>query len=381
MYLVLPPVLLMAGIYSLIVSGRTPKPAPAEAPPKPAEPETQQPKPTPAWITNLRTWVIDTVVLLIVAAAAVSMASDSNARLLFAVDYLAANKMWQKLTDLTARYPTTNAVIIYNANRAMGNTGRLPYDLLQYYQNRESLFLQSTPKVLDWKKYDVYFDLGQMNLAEHGAGEALARFGRRPAILKKLAVINLVKHKNDVAEVYLHALTDTFFYDKWAQTQLEQLRADPNLSNNTEIQRLRSLMIDETSNAYFGIQSDPEQNLLALLDKNKANKMAFEYLMAWYLTNGQLEKFIQNLYRLDNFDYPALPKTYEEAILVYRSTRQQNTALTERPISPETMKRFNSFATIFRAKYQQDKARAEADLAAQYGDTYFFYFMYGYSRP
>ncbi len=54
------------------------------------------------------------------------------------------------------------------------------------------------------------------------------------------------------------------------------------------------------------VRSD-EQLLLALLEQNKNNRMAFEYLMAHYLLTVQPEKLAAQMGRLKDFDYAEVP--------------------------------------------------------------------------
>jgi hypothetical protein len=104
--------------------------------------------------------------------------------------------------------------------------------------------------------------------------------------------------------------------------------------------------------------------------------MAFEYLMAFYLLEGNFEKFVGNLNRLNDFDYTRIPRSYEEAILYYNYTRNKQVEIPGREITSESRKRFDSFAKVFIDKYKRDKKAAFDELARDYGDSYLFYCVY-----
>ena len=115
-----------------------------------------------------------------------------------------------------------------------------------------------------------------------------------------------------------------------------------------------------------------------LLRENGQNRMAFEYLMAYYLLARDLESFVKNLPRLDDFGYERLPKHYEEAVLLYMGIKKKNIDLGERGISRETLKEYNEI-NEFGRKYGKNQQLLFELLAPRYGRTYFFYFAFGVS--
>jgi hypothetical protein len=217
-----------------------------------------------------------------------------------------------------------------------------------------------------------------MNLAESALTESLIRLGERPIILKRLAMINMVKADSGAARVYLGALSKTLFHADWANNYLARLQSDPNLSMDDQIQHLRDIMMETD---YGFTNYVPEKILLALLQKNRYNRMAFEYLMAWYLLTKQLDKFVQNLDRLDDFDYPEIPRHYEEAILIYEVLTGAKVDLKGRQISQRTYQRARGFSDIrvrFPGDNKEAKIQAMLATAPYFGETYFFYYNFGH---
>jgi cytochrome c len=102
--------------------------------------------------------------------------------------------------------------------------------------------------------------------------------------------------------------------------------------------------------------------------------------MAWYLLTGQLDKFVHNLNRLDDFNYKAIPRHYEEAILIYEVLTGSEVNLKGRHISQGTQQRASGFSAItvrFPRGSKEANTQAMLATARDYGDTYFFYYNFG----
>ncbi len=321
-------------------------------------------------------WVVGTIVLFAVAAGGAGIAYDEQVKTLLTVEFYARLQMWPQVIETARRHPINSFFIAHIVNQALYHTGRLADDMFTFPQHRDALFLTAKMhSVAEWKRFDVYLEMGHVNMAEHGLAESLEVFGDRPAILKRVALVNMVKGRNAVARVYLNALTRTLFEADWARGYLAQLDADPNLTNDEQIQQIRTFMVGGESDFGFGTSAPPEASLLALLARNRHNKMAFEYLMALHLVTGQLEDFVRNLDRLDDFDYPQIPRAYEEAVLLYENLQKKTVDLHGRKIGDSSRRRLAGFlGTLNR---YGGKEAAYPYLARDYGDTYFFYYVNG----
>jgi hypothetical protein len=321
-------------------------------------------------------WVIETLLLLAIAAGAVFLSYDADLKTRFKVDYYAYHKMWPKLLTSARRSPD-NPFIAHAVNRALYHTGRLGYEMFYWPQDPDYLFLTDPVyKWTYWQSSDAYLDIGLINVAENALTECLEGLGDRPMVLQRLALINMVKGNIGSARIYLGALSKTLFHADWATDYLDRLQTDPNLSTDQYIQNLRSLCIDKD----YLIRSIPIQKKLSLLlDKNKQNKMAFEYLMAWYMLNKYLSNFFQNIERLQDFGYPELPTHYEEAALIYVLGTKKPLHLKGYQPSPQLHQRIEDFSRLL-SNYGADKQAAYQELAKNFRNTYFFYYIYAPSR-
>jgi hypothetical protein len=250
--------------------------------------------------------------------------------------------------------------------------------MFAYPQRPETLLIPTAAKVpAYWAGFDTFIDLGQVNLAGYLLGLSMEANGERPIILKRLALVDMAKGNIGEARACLGALGRTLFDADWARGYLEKIETDPNLSTDTEVQRLRSFMVDK-DRCFREVKIDMNM-LLDLRDKNGRNQMIFEYTMAAYLLTLQFDKFMENLNRLDDFDYVGIPRVYEEAILFYDYTNGMETMMPGREIRPGPRKRFEGFLNVYLGRYKADKKAAFDELARDYGDSYFFYCLYGQS--
>jgi len=300
---------------------------------------------------------------------------NAGIKTMIAVDYYASNKMWRQVLEASARYPS-NKFVNHSVNLALYHTGRLADDMFMYEQQPSALMLsaESAQPLGWWRLFDTYIDLGHMNLAGSVLVLSMDMYGERPIVLKRLALINMVKGNLGMARVCLGVLSKTLFDTGWATEYLAKIEHDPNLSTDEEVQQLRSIVpaIDRD------FKSLDENIFLDLLDKNRRNRMAFEYLMGFYLLTGQLDKFAGNLNRLDDFDYGRIPRVYEEAVLLYNALEKKD-VLPGREISVESRERFNNFFEVYIGQYGANKSLALKELARDYGDSYLFYSIYGRS--
>ena len=120
-----------------------------------------------------------------------------------------------------------------------------------------------------------------------------------------------------------------------------------------------------------------DQTLAALLKHNPHNKMAFEYLMACYLLTGRVDKIVENMGRLPDLGYQAIPTLYEEAILIHYGSREQAVDLDKFNVSPETLHRYEAFAQIRNTMGPQNSQAVLSRLIRDFGTSYFFYYCFG----
>jgi hypothetical protein len=312
------------------------------------------------------------VLLIAVTAAAAYGSFDAKEKTRLAVDYYAYHKMWPELLA-KGRRACDDPLVMHAVNRALYHTGRLGDEMFAWPQDPTYLFLTGMEyQWVYWQCFAAHLEMGAVNIAENALMECLAGLGERPMILQQLALVNLVKANPGTARVYLHTLERTLFHSVWARHYLELLERDPDLTTDREIQHFRSIAMERD---YPSLRLPKEDMLLALLEKNRKNRMAFEYLMAWYLSNRQLSRFVGHLDELRNLGYQVVPRHYAEAILVYAAKERTSIQLDGYEPQDDVLQQIKHFIEILR-RHGGDAQAARADLAEDHGNTYAFYNVY-----
>jgi hypothetical protein len=190
-----------------------------------------------------------------------------------------------------------------------------------------------------------------------------------------LAAVNISKGKTEVARVFLKALAKDLWHHNRAMKMLRHLDDDPARAREEANRYLRSSVLTRTAGE---LPFELESRCLMLLRGDQSNRMAFEYLMTCYLINRDLPKFVRHFPRLGDFGYPAIPRVYEEALLLYQMTTGRTVSLPGYAIRSETGDRFADFQSRVVPFQERGDARgARESAAASHGNSYFFYYVFG----
>ena len=320
--------------------------------------------PARAWFKR----ALESPLLIILAGIPIYFSLNMGERRSLRIESWASQGRWNQILREAEHLSRAqyNPAINWEVKRALYHTGRMPEGLFEYVQYPGSLV--SLVPGAGGEASDIWLELGDVAEAEHLAYETLEIDGERPRNLQRLALINMVKGKTGAARVFLRALALDPACGQWGKRGLERLQADPHLSADPEVQRLRAGRPARDIVKFNSV----EDKLLALLEANRRNRMAFEYLMTHYLLTCQLDKFALNIRRLDDFDYPSIPRLYEEAILVYTATTGKQIDLNGRRIRPETLERFKRVGEIL-ASHGNDHEGALRDVARDFGGSFFWW--------
>jgi hypothetical protein len=304
---------------------------------------------------------------------------DPQTKLRLEVDYYSERGQWDAVLALGPRVRNPDSAIISDINRALAATGQLTQEMFAYPQDQVFNFWLHLHEGVDaerlMKASDLLFDLGQINRAERMAGEALELNGYRPAVLQRLALINVLKEEPNAARLFLNRLARTLTHRDWARRCLLELDLDPTLTQNDQLNSLRPLMLRKDYVGNFGT----EELLLQLLEQNPQNRMAFEYLIAHYLLTAQLGKVIQFVGQMRPLGFQSIPRHCEEAILLHEMlTKDQTINLHGYTIQPETIAGFKRFNDRMR-EYRGDMSQAMPGMKDEFGKTFWFYYVFGCS--
>ena len=313
--------------------------------------------------------------LLITGTAIYGIHSTYNSRLeMFQnIAYDVQHGNWENVSALSKKFPETNPFICYFNNIALAESGQMPYRMFQYRQiGVEGLFLDLQLNYFSlWYPNEIYYRMGIMPEAERYAFSAMVGNEKEPnaQTLNRLVITNIARRDSATAVKYIGYFERSLAYRKWAQHQRENL----------------SLAMEDTSfnipgtptlrhyNDFFGAHRYPDNALLMLLQSDPTHRLAFEYLMAYYMLQKDLEK---TKWCFDNFfwdmGYPNIPTHYEEALILYQNAMQTgNYFYLQYPISDTTIERFNRYIQAFNAA--QGSKRNFENFQKQFGNTYWYY--------
>ena len=278
------------------------------------------------------------------------------------------NKNWQEALDRSRKYRGQTPLLSYFQNMALYQLGRMPYDLFKYNQPERgnSLFLPWLKNVSRSKQGHYLFEqLGHINEAHRWAFESMTIYGETAPALKNLIRYNIAADRPAVARRFNERLKQTLFY------RAEAAQFDLQIDSALQRQKASaSVQTAKNSTGDFIHLTNPAADLVALLQRDPTNQMAYEYLMSFLLLNNRLSDFATELARIRSFDYPEIPTLYQEALCLQHQLSGENgeELLFANEIDAATHTRFEEFQTLVEQK-------AIDQLRERYGNTYWYYYF------
>ena len=317
-------------------------------------------------------WVACTVVLLGVAGGGAYYFANDQLKTLYKIEYCRGEGDWEKVLELADKQPG-QLLSMQARNQALYHLGRFADEMFNYQQHPDGLMLSHVVFTKSyWHKYDLYIDLGLIGQAYEVLTESMVMFDDNPFILKKLAMVNMISGRTQMARVFLGALKKCLFFGEWAGAYLAKLENDLKLRGDDEIMRLRAL-IPKGEDVRF--LATPDMQLKAQIANGKKNKMAFEYLLALYMLRGEMWNVAEIAGRMEEYDYEKIPVAFEEAILLNNKYNRKKISLKKLKIREETKRRFDEFIAATVRYRTKDAARSE--LTRKFKNTYMYYYFYG----
>ncbi|MGC9341269.1 MAG: DUF6057 family protein, partial [Bacteroidales bacterium] len=215
---------------------------------------------------------------------------------------------------------------------------------------------------------EFYYDLGYISEARHWAYEALVFYPYSPRALRLLLKIHLVTGEYKAAERTLHILGKGLIHGNFLQKYYPMVLDTVLIKQDPELMQKRSYMP-----AAHELDPYPVNRFRELLEVNPANKRAYEYLMLYFLLDGDLDNFLEYYEIKDQyFDEPQ--PIYEEAILMYDFLNDESISQNY-TISPATQARYKKYMEYYN-QYRNDERMARNVLYHEMGTTCMFYLQF-----
>jgi hypothetical protein len=223
--------------------------------------------------------------------------SNFKAEKVMKYDFMARFQQWNRILETINADKPNNQIGVTVQNLALGMHGLLSKHLFDYNQNGVLGLLPDigTDAISPLPTSEAFYQLGMTAVAQRTvfeAQEAILDFQKSGRCYKRLAQTNLILGNYEVASKYLTALQKTLFYREWANETLPLLGDEKAIAKHPEYGRLRQLAYKE--DFFFGDHVTSEM-LQSLFLSNTDNRLAYEYLKAYYMLTGDRENYTKLL--------------------------------------------------------------------------------------
>ena len=227
--------------------------------------------------------------------------SNFKAEKVMKYDFMARHRQWNRILETISTEKPNNQIGVTAQNLALAMHGMLTEHLFDYHQNGIAGLLPDigTDAISGLPTAEAFYQLGMIAVAQRTvfeAQEAILDFQKSGRCYKRLAQTNLILGNYEVARKYLMALQKTLFYREWADETLPLLDDEKAIAEHPEYGRLREMNYKE--DFYFGGHVTADM-LERLYFGNKDNRLAHEYLVAYYLLTGDREGYARLLQHND----------------------------------------------------------------------------------
>ena len=241
------------------------------------------------WKVELSSYILVSVVM----GTLVWKNSNFKAEKVMGYDFMATHQQWNRILETINKEKPNNQIGVTVQNLALAMRGMLLDHMFEYNQNGIAGLLPDVKEdaTSPLPTAEAFYQLGMINVAQRTvfeAQEAILDFQKSGRCYKRLAQTNLINGQYKVARKYLSALQKTLFYREWAEETLQLLGNEEAIDRHPEYGRLRQWAFKE--DFYFSDHVPPEM-LESLYFSNTDNRMAYQYLLAYYLLTGDRERY------------------------------------------------------------------------------------------
>jgi hypothetical protein len=317
--------------------------------------------------------IVNILAIVISVPVLFSFFYDRETELLLGLDHHVQKSEWQKVLEVSARISDPNRMVLHYTNLALHKTGEMGDRLFHYPQSgKQGLWL-------DWQQdwlaaffgCGTCFDLGYNSEAYRLAYEAMVARGPNPRSLKILALSSIVDDNTDLASKYLAILHQSLFYRSWSDKYIDMADNPEMIPTDAGIMHKKDLIIKTD----FINPVNPGGRLTHLLREHPENRMAFEYQMASFLLEKDLDGFVAGMEGFSKFGYKNLPLHYQEALAAYKSYSGKDAVPPGYTLSRKVTDRLAKYAkTVY--SYGPGNTKAAEKMYNEFGNTYWYYLKF-----
>lgn len=233
-------------------------------------------------------------------------------------DYLVRTEQWDAIIEKAEEKSPSLQSTVSALNLALAQKGELLERMFDFYQNGVNGLLPkfSLNMVAPVMPAEVFFRLGMVNECEYymfEAQEAMPNYKRSGRLTQRIAECEIINGKYDLARKQLALLEKSPLYRKWAKDKLNLIKNERLVNEHPLYGQLRRMRQNIKDVLFTEAEIDKMIGLLFL--SSKANKMAYEYLMAYEMLNADMKCFMIYFPLMRHLDYQRLPKSIQEVLI------------------------------------------------------------------
>jgi hypothetical protein len=257
----------------------------------------------------------------------------------------------------TAEKANTGLFQCFYLNLALQQTGQMADKMFRYNQiGLPGLLIEPQDNFSCHVLSDFFYHLGLINETNHYAYESMVGYSyfKEPDIRNMKRLLECAVSRKDTAltQKYQNMMDKTLFYK----------------SNGTKTGTIPAEVHPQNS-----FVNDRAALLEAILESKPDHRIAFEYLMAYYMLEREFEKAkkcFDTYY--SGFAYPSIPVHYSELLVLYKNLNGLDDGFyKEYPVSVEIRERFDMMDGLL--PLVETDLEIQKLLEAQFKDTYWFY--------
>jgi hypothetical protein len=321
-------------------------------------------------------WAVGTIILLTVTVLLARESDNETNRIVLQINRFAGENRWTEVLESARRCSNINSLVLSQTNLALFQTGKLLDSMFTYPQARGSAgLLMDQTWCVAWPEEmsNLTWKLGLINESLHWAHEAVEYKGPTPNLLKRLGLIYMIKGENEAARHFFLNLKNIPFQNNIADSLIRLNENPAELAQDSTCGYMKSCMLKEDLISGNEIGS---REFVRLLERNPQNRMAFEYIIAFYLLNANVKRVSDCVPFFRIVNYAKIPRHVQEALMVYASTIPKfDLNKLKGFVEPMIFNRFREYYDII-AKHKYNLISARLDLQTRFGDSYWYFLMY-----
>ena len=327
--------------------------------------------------------VVSPIALLAVTAGVLIASYNRTDRISLTFCRNTREGRWHEILNDFQKTWFNNRITNHAVAEALFYAGLMPSDLFSIPQTfgdrglflfeNDSSYSSLGDPFFNMYRCELFFKFGLVNEAQRWGYEALSVSGETAWSLKRIIQTHALRRETAAALVCLSILETSPLHRSWARMFRQRLNDGTFAASDLLLDMISRSM--PTTDFVCLSEQQPNIDLEELIRQHPVNRMDFEYCLASYLLQGNLPKVGSVLSHFNSFGYPAMPRLYEEALVMMKYIPGIKLPSVVDRVSRQTHEDYARFENILE-KYQGNFNAAEQEITRDFWNTYWYYYLY-----